>query len=705
MKQLLFGVAFLAANALFAQGININFTGTVTHTDGNPVPGVMVYLYTDSIPGAEYYDQLVTDANGQFSDQFTATDNNTQGALYAYLMDCNGAYLSQTAYWNPGNNSLTYDFIWCDVQDDCSVWINAINNELNAQVFGVAPFAYNWSTGETSASIVTNIAGEYCVTVTDAIGCTTTGCYTVEPYTDCYVDIVCSINGNLDAYGSGFPPFAYAWNTGENTSSISPNTPGEYCVTMTDVLGCSAVSCFYYSTVIDSTCSVYITEVQNGTWLQATASDGVVPYSYLWSTGETTASIGVSEPGFYCVTATDASGCSASSCYYWGTVIDSLCYVYIQSVQGGTGFQALASDGVAPYSYEWNTGETSAAIFPAESGLYCVTATDAEGCSSSACAYFWEPVDYTQINGWVNLQDSTEDIIVEGWAYLFQLDEVTGELTALDTVALEPSWGIGTYDFGSVEEGSYIVLAELVPGSSGYGEYLPTYYSSTLWWDEATVIHIPINTIYPPYHTIYMIPGENLAGPGLISGYVFDGENLVEGQIEIRDNTPLVNANIILLDQNESQLTHAKSDENGRFEFADLPWGTYKVVLEIPGIEQPFYWITIGPEHPTDESIVFEVENGGVVSVQETNTADFLVRAFPNPISSQLTIKMQSAQDLGQWGFSLSDLSGKTLLTLEQKAARPTVEHSIDLSALPAGAYLLRLYSRGQSYHQMLIKQ
>ena len=703
MKHLLFLVAFLATNALFAQGINISFTGTVTDTNGNPVPDVMVYMFTDSIPGAEYYDQLLTDANGQFSGQFMASDNNTQGALFAYLMDCNGAYILQTAFWNPGNTSLTYQFVWCDVQDDCNVWIGFDDYELSAIVFGVAPFAYSWNTGEATASISANAPGEYCVTVTDAIGCVTEACYTVAPNTDCYTYIVCSINGTLDAYGAGVPPFSYVWNTGENSSSISPNMPGEYCVTMTDALGCSASACFYYSTVIDSSCYVYITEVQNGTWLQANASEGVAPYAYTWSTGENTAAIGVSEPGFYCVTATDATGCSASACYYWGTIIDSTCYVYIEWIQGGTSVEAIASDGAAPYSYEWSTGETTAAIFPSESGQYCVTATDSEGCSSSSCIYFWQPVDVYEIYGWVYLQDSTEDIIVEGLAYLFQLDEVTGELTAIDTVAITPIWGVGTYDFGTVVAGSYIVLAELTENSYGYGEYLPTYYNSTLWWNEATVIHIPNNTFYP-YYNIQMIPGENLAGPGLISGYVLDGENLVEGQIEIRDNTPLVNATVILLDQNETQLTHAKTDENGRFEFAELPWGTYKVVLEIPGIEQAFYWITIGPEHPSDESIVFEVIDEAVVAIEEAIDQYFQVRVFPNPVSNQLNIGIKSEHLLGNWGFSLSDLSSKTLLTRDWASAGKADQQAIDLSALPAGVYLLRLQVNGQSYHQMVVK-
>ena len=46
---------------------------------------------------------------------------------------------------------------------------------------------------------------------------------------------------------------------------------------------------------------------------------GTTPYSYVWSTNETTQFICNLNPGQYCVTVTDANGCVSSSCYYLGS--------------------------------------------------------------------------------------------------------------------------------------------------------------------------------------------------------------------------------------------------------------------------------------------------------------------------------------------------------------------------------------------------
>jgi Secretion system C-terminal sorting domain len=43
-------------------------------------------------------------------------------------------------------------------------------------------------------------------------------------------------------------------------------------------------------------------------------------------------------------------------------------------------------NGCAPYHFEWNTGETTAAIQDLDAGLYCVTVNDCLGCAVSYCA-------------------------------------------------------------------------------------------------------------------------------------------------------------------------------------------------------------------------------------------------------------------------------------------------------------------------------
>ncbi|GIV34393.1 MAG: hypothetical protein KatS3mg031_1928 [Chitinophagales bacterium] len=46
---------------------------------------------------------------------------------------------------------------------------------------------------------------------------------------------------------------------------------------------------------------------------------------------------------------------------------------------------AAASGGSSPYTYLWNTGATGPILCNLQPGTYCVTVTDAQGCSASAC--------------------------------------------------------------------------------------------------------------------------------------------------------------------------------------------------------------------------------------------------------------------------------------------------------------------------------
>ncbi|MFC4233244.1 beta strand repeat-containing protein [Parasediminibacterium paludis] len=111
-----------------------------------------------------------------------------------------------------------------------------------------------------------------------------------------------------------------------------------------------------------------------------TASSGS---SYLWSTGETTASINVSTSGSYTVTVTNTNGCSATSSATTVTV-NPLPTPTI-TTGGATTFCAggsvtlTASSGS---SYLWSTGATTASINVSNSGNYSVTVTNSNGCSA-----------------------------------------------------------------------------------------------------------------------------------------------------------------------------------------------------------------------------------------------------------------------------------------------------------------------------------
>jgi len=86
------------------------------------------------------------------------------------------------------------------------------------------------------------------------------------------------------------------------------------------VQGCTDSSaCNYNSlaTIDDFSCYFLSTQInQNGIDLEVIVSSGINPYSYLWSTGESSIIITPQQNGIYWVVVTDVNGCISDSMYY-----------------------------------------------------------------------------------------------------------------------------------------------------------------------------------------------------------------------------------------------------------------------------------------------------------------------------------------------------------------------------------------------------
>ncbi len=112
---------------------------------------------------------------------------------------------------------------------------------------------YNWSgpgitAGGATSSPTVNTVGTYTVTVTNPVnGCTITSTVAVganaPPIASAGNDITITSGTSTTLTATGGA--TYLWNTGETTNPIivSPAITTDYCVTATDVLGCSDTAC------------------------------------------------------------------------------------------------------------------------------------------------------------------------------------------------------------------------------------------------------------------------------------------------------------------------------------------------------------------------------------------------------------------------------------------------------------------------------
>lgn len=109
---------------------------------------------------------------------------------------------------------------------------------------------------------------------------------------------------------------AYLWSDGSLESSRPDICPGSYTVTVVDTASCTATLLITVpppAGFLSATATATPAQgADNGT-ATATAMGGTPPLSYLWSTGDTTATLQQLPPGLYTVTVTDANGCTATA--------------------------------------------------------------------------------------------------------------------------------------------------------------------------------------------------------------------------------------------------------------------------------------------------------------------------------------------------------------------------------------------------------
>lgn len=261
---------------------------------------------------------------------------------------------------------------------------------------GVAPYTYLWSTGATTEDLQNGSAGTYSVKITDAVGCSIDKVYAlrvVSPILLTYVvtPTTCVDSGvgaiNLMVTG-GTAPYTYLWQDGVTTKDRSGLKAALYKVTVTDGVGCTAstnISVFkkafeVTSQVVEAKCAGDLGSIT------ITPVDGVSPYTYSWSTGDTDNSVTDLTGGVYSVTIMDASGCSRTMVYVLTTpsaiTATSVTSNAQCSAEGAYAIDLTVSGGKPPYTYAWSNGATTEDLAGLNSGTYTVTIKDANGCTS-----------------------------------------------------------------------------------------------------------------------------------------------------------------------------------------------------------------------------------------------------------------------------------------------------------------------------------
>ncbi len=249
-----------------------------------------------------------------------------------------------------------------------------------------------WSTGAVSPTISVTTAGIYTLTVAAACGTTTaTQQIMVNPLPTATVTAA----GSTALCPGQFVQLTvsggttYTWSTGQNSNSISVNSPGTYTVAASNSCG-TAVS----PPLTVSALSLPTIQVSGGGQLcpgdslQLAASGGP---GFIWSTGATLPSIYVHNSGNYTVATSNACGTASASAQVTVTALSAAFTANTASGNAPLPVQFMNTSSANALAANWNFGDGSSSTNSSplhtfrEAGVYTVTLTvqSANGCTTS----------------------------------------------------------------------------------------------------------------------------------------------------------------------------------------------------------------------------------------------------------------------------------------------------------------------------------
>lgn len=364
-------------------------------------------------PGASYNYPVCTSASGSItmaptggrapytyrwsSGQTTGTLTNLPvGSYTVTITDASECTVSRTfnmtAYMRVMNLSTS------EAGDTCAAGIGRATVTVVSN--GVSPYQYSWTNGATTATASHLAAGTYTATVTDYNGCTASASATVGNIGTPIIangtvsqPICPNTGGTISVSPSGGTSSIYrvAWSNGSNGDTVKNLAAGSYTATVYGQNGCVS-SASYAVNAPPAAISANATSTAplcygGKGYISISPSGGTGPlYTAAWSNGENGMTDTAIVAGNYTVTITDQNNCSSSQVLTLarGPIINATANITQPVCTSANGsIQMTPSNGRAPYTYVWASGDTTYTIRDLAVGSYNVTVTDANSCTAA----------------------------------------------------------------------------------------------------------------------------------------------------------------------------------------------------------------------------------------------------------------------------------------------------------------------------------
>jgi hypothetical protein len=266
----------------------------------------------------------------------------------------------------------------------------------------------------------------------------------------------------------------------------------------------------------------------------------------------------------------------------------------------------------------------------------------------------------------------------------------------------------GQYTISEVPFGRYLIYAS--PFTANFGDFAPTYFPSTTYWELATPIYIDTeNPIDMDTIIVKERPKHN--GNSNIGGNV---STLDESDLKSTMGKPARQASVILMQKKPKEdfdlvvAAMTVTDADGNFSFTGVDNGEYALLVDETGLPSQMYdpvTIVDGTTYNLDfiieEDSVSAPSPPPVPSIIEGITetlSGFII--FPNPSYNGI-VKFKAINTDKIFSIEVFDLTGKTI----KSETNIITEKIFDLSEFYYGTYIFKIVSGDEiKIHKVIIK-
>jgi hypothetical protein len=467
---------------------------------------------------------------------------------------------------------------------------------------------------------------------------------------------------------------------------------------------------------LTSTPSLQCFGAHNGS--AAATSSGNPPVQYVWTfpNGSIVSGTSISHlgGGNYTLNVSDNTGCVTAE--YFTIAEPPQLVVGVTPTNAGCGgtlgsAQATVSGGTPTYSYLWTPGgQTAANATGLTTGLYTVKVTDDHSCTATSSANVQSntPVDFTlTVTGATCLaNDGTARVTRTGgtgsYSYKWTPD-IPGDTTSSTITGLiTGSYTVIATDLGT---GCSETLTAIVPNLSGLSATITAYLDATCENGDDGSATVAASGGQTPYS--YLWPnGDTTASTSNLS----PGTHLAR----VEDyNGCLAYVSVTIGFLNPAPFVDLGQDT---MPCIGVPYmmdaGPGLIYLWSDGSTNQTLTVSSSNVYSVTVSNASGCENSDAINVTfvtcavsnpSTANRSGVVNIYPNPVHNELTVNVSKIKDTDVT-LTLTDILGNKLF-FSNESANYGYSKKIDIHALPAGIYLMKVEYNGEVNTSRIIKQ